>query len=541
MDTAKGVYTVNLSEDRLEKIFYHDEKDRLAKGIALPCSYDACCRDYIQYVTAETKENYRIVDSSAQLIERFYAGQKQVTVEYQEKRLDGSKSWWQETVLMSQETVYDSKTEQTSKVVRGIILFKDTSEFHRQEEEEKERLQIAYEKADLASRAKTDFMNRMSHDIRTPINGILGMVQMIRKNYENQEKVKECVDKIDLSTNHLIELVNDVLDMSKIESGHLELQNEIFDLNELMEQVSVVVGAQLEEMEIVHKKHRENIRHTILVGDSLQIRRIMLNLFSNAIKYNKRGGRIDTYTKELSFDGENASYEFRIVDTGVGMSETYIKEELFKPFTQEANDARTQYKGTGLGMSIVKGLIEKMGGTIEADSKLGVGTEFIFWLQFPVPKTEEEELWKTEEDAEATVNEVPSEAKSKSLAGFSLLLVEDNEINMEIAEFYLTDAGASVTKAWNGKEAIELFTQEVPGTFDTILMDLMMPEMDGLEATRRIRAMQREDAAVIPILAMTAQSSLESVHECREAGMDEYIFKPVNEKDLVNVVLDVVG
>lgn len=540
MDTAKGVYTVNFSEDRLEKVFYQDEKDRLAYGIKLPCSYDACCQEYMQYVTAETKENYRIVNSSAQLIERFYAGQKQVTVEYQENRMDGTRSWWQETVLMSEETLYDSKTEKTSKVVRGIILFKDTSEFHRQEEEEKERLQIAYEKADLASRAKTDFMNRMSHDIRTPINGILGMVQMIRKNYEDQEKVKECVDKIDLSTNHLIELVNDVLDMSKIESGHLELQNEIFDLDELMEQVSVVVGAQLEEMEIIHKKHRENIRHTILVGDSLQIRRIMLNLFSNAIKYNKRGGRIDTYAKELAFDGENASYEFRIVDTGVGMSETYIQEELFKPFTQESNDARTQYKGTGLGMSIVKGLIEKMGGTIVVDSKLGVGTEFIFRLQFPVPQTEEE-LWRAEEDTDTTGTEIQSEEKSKPLDGFSFLLAEDNEINMEIAEFYLNDAGATVTKAWNGEEAVDLFAQKAPGTFDAILMDLMMPKMNGLEATRKIRAMQREDAAEIPILAMTAQSSLESVHECREAGMDEYIFKPVNEKDLVNVILDVLG
>ena len=496
MDTAEIIQSVNLTQNLLEKIFWQNRENRQIPDIKLPCPYDTYCKTYQRFVTKETRENYRITENPAQLIERFKAGEKQVTVEYQVEQSDGSRCWWQETVLMSQEMVYESKTKQTSTVIGAIILFKDISEFHEQEDRERERLQVAYEKADLESRAKTEFMNRMSHDIRTPINGILGMIQMIRKNYKDQEKIEECVDKMDLSVQHLSELVNDVLDMSKIESGYLELQNDTFDLNTLIDQVEVVVSAQVEAMEISYESHREKVNHTMLSGDTLQIRRIMLNLFSNAIKYNKRGGRIDTYVKELSFDGMCAAFEFRIMDTGVGMSREYIKEELFKPFTQEINDARTQYKGTGLGMSIVKGLVEKMGGTIRVSSTPGVGTEFRFYLSFPVVQPEKES--QNEECVQRTKQDLKED---KPLRGYHILLAEDNEINMEIAEFYLEEAGAQVTKAWNGREA----------------------------------------AAEIPILAMTAQASTESIHQCKSAGMNECIFKPVNAKELIRLLQDIVA
>lgn len=538
MDTAEIIQSVNLTQNLLEKIFWQNRENRQIPDIKLPCPYDTYCKTYQRFVTKETRENYRITENPAQLIERFKAGEKQVTVEYQVEQSDGSRCWWQETVLMSQEMVYESKTKQTSTVIGAIILFKDISEFHEQEDRERERLQVAYEKADLESRAKTEFMNRMSHDIRTPINGILGMIQMIRKNYKDQEKIEECVDKMDLSVQHLSELVNDVLDMSKIESGYLELQNDTFDLNTLIDQVEVVVSAQVEAMEISYESHREKVNHTMLSGDTLQIRRIMLNLFSNAIKYNKHGGRIDTYVKELSFDGMCAAFEFRITDTGVGMSREYIKKELFKPFTQEINDARTQYKGTGLGMSIVKGLVEKMGGTIRVSSTPGVGTEFRFYLSFPVVQPEKES--QNEECVQRTKQDLKED---KPLRGYHILLAEDNEINMEIAEFYLEEAGAQVTKAWNGREAAELFKQSGPREYDAVLMDIMMPELDGKEASRKIRSMadQREDAAEIPILAMTAQASTESIHQCKSAGMNECIFKPVNAKELIRLLQDIVA
>lgn len=538
MDTAEIIQSVNLTQNLLEKIFWQNRENRQIPDIKLPCPYDTYCKTCQPFVTKETRENYRITENPAQLIERFKAGEKQVTVEYQVEQSDGSRCWWQETVLMSQEMVYESKTKQTSTVIGAIILFKDISEFHEQEDRERERLQVAYEKADLESRAKTEFMNRMSHDIRTPINGILGMIQMIRKNYKDQEKIEECVDKMDLSVQHLSELVNDVLDMSKIESGYLELQNDTFDLNTLIDQVEVVVSAQVEAMEISYESHREKVNHMMLSGDTLQIRRIMLNLFSNAIKYNKRGGRIDTYVKELSFDGMCAAFEFRITDTGVGMSREYIKEELFKPFTQEINDARTQYKGTGLGMSIVKGLVEKMGGTIRVSSTPGVGTEFRFYLSFPVVQPEKES--QNKECVQRTKQDMKED---KPLRGYHILLAEDNEINMEIAEFYLEEAGAQVTKAWNGREAAELFKQSGLREYDAVLMDIMMPELDGKEASRKIRSMadQREDAAEIPILAMTAQASTESIHQCKSAGMNECIFKPVNAKELIRLLQDIVA
>ena len=538
MDTAEIIQSVNLTQNLLEKIFWQNRENRQIPDIKLPCPYDTYCKTCQRFVTKETRENYRITENPTQLIERFKAGEKQVTVEYQVEKSDGSRCWWQETVLMSQEMVYESKTKQTSTVIGAIILFKDISEFHEQEDRERERLQVAYEKADLESRAKTEFMNRMSHDIRTPINGILGMIQMIRKNYKDQEKIEECVDKMDLSVQHLSELVNDVLDMSKIESGYLELQNDTFDLNTLIDQVEVVVSAQVEAMEISYESHREKVNHMMLSGDTLQIRRIMLNLFSNAIKYNKRGGRIDTYVKELSFDGMCAAFEFRITDTGVGMSREYIKEELFKPFTQEINDARTQYKGTGLGMSIVKGLVEKMGGTIRVSSTPGVGTEFRFYLSFPVVQPEKES--QNKECVQRTKQDMKED---KPLRGYHILLAEDNEINMEIAEFYLEEAGAQVTKAWNGREAAELFKQSGLREYDAVLMDIMMPELDGKEASRKIRSMadQREDAAEIPILAMTAQASTESIHQCKSAGMNECIFKPVNAKELIRLLQDIVA
>ena len=378
----------------------------------------------------------------------------------------------------------------------------------------------------------------MSHDIRTPINGIIGMLEIIRKNKDNEKKVEECLDKIQLSAGHLMSLADDVLDMSKIQAEEVEESEEAFDLVELMDEVAGVMDAQITETGILHKKHRKNIRHTHLIGNPLHLRQIMLNLFSNAIKYNKRGGRIDTYVKELSFDGMCAAFEFRITDTGVGMSREYIKEELFKPFTQEINDARTQYKGTGLGMSIVKGLVEKMGGTIRVSSTPGVGTEFRFYLSFPVVQPEKES--QNEECVQRTKQDLKED---KPLRGYHILLAEDNEINMEIAEFYLEEAGAQVIKAWNGREAAELFKQSGLREYDAVLMDIMMPELDGKEASRKIRSMadQREDAAEIPILAMPAQESTESIHQCKSAGMNECIFKPVNAKELIRLLQDIVA
>ena len=525
LETANAVYTVDLTNDKLENVYYHEAAFKVENDIQTPRSYSDYCNKRSRYVTEDTLENYRIVDSSFKLLKRFATGAKQVTVEYCETMGKENKPvWLQKTVLMSRDMVYDANTDKESSVVHGIVLFKNTSDFHEKEQQEKARLQMAYEEADSENRAKTEFMNRMSHDIRTPINGIMGMVDIIRKNRDDWGKVDDSLDKIQLSTRHLLELVSDVLDMSKLEAGMFEIHEDVFDMNELMDEVAALVDAQLVESSITHCKHRSNIQHTALKGSSLQLRRIMVNLLSNAIKYNKPNGTIDTYAEELSCDGTTVWYEFKIVDTGIGMSEEFIKEQLFKPFTQEKNDARTLYRGTGLGMSIVKALLDKMGGSIEVESQLGEGSTFTFRLPF-----------KVDENAIETKKEEQSSGEQK-LEGKQILLVEDNEINMEIAEFYLKELGIVVDKAWNGKEAIDKFEESAPGTYDLILMDIMMPVMGGREAARRIRTLERPDAETVRIYAMTAQVSSESVHKCLASGMNGHIAKPIDESKLREIL-----
>ena len=520
METAQAIYSVELTHDCLEKVYYPDGDPDSDSHIEPPYSYNAYCAERRKYVTEDTLENYRIMDSSEKLLERFENGEKQITVEYCERGVERRLYWLQKTVLMSRDMVYDSRTQQESRVVHGIILFKDTSEFHEKEHQEKERLESAFHKADLASKAKTEFLNRMSHDIRTPINGIMGMLEIMRRAEEDPEKSRECMEKIQISAGHLLELVNDVLDMSKIEADQIELPREPFNLVELMQEVRALVDAQLTETGIEHRISRGHMVHTSLIGSPLQLRQIMVNLFSNAIKYNKEGGSVETYAGELSCDGKIVYYEFIITDTGVGMSREFVEEHLFKPFTQEQSDARTQYKGTGLGMSIVQGLIQKMHGSVQVESELGKGTKITCQIPFELD-TESEMIKETGEISDVT-----------AIENLHILLAEDNEINMEIAEFYLEDMKIKVDKAWNGKEAVEMFAASEPGTYDMILMDIMMPVMDGLEAARYIRQMERSDAKKIPILALTAQVTSESIVECGKAGMDGHLTKPIEAQKL---------
>lgn len=524
LETAEAVYTVNLTDDKLEAVYFHGMDRSIEAEMEVPCSYNEYCEERSSCITEDTLENFRIVDTSEKLIGRFTDGDKQVVVEYQEKGKDDKLIWLQKTVLMTQNTWYDNQTQKAKSVIHGIILFKITSAFHEKDQEEKERLKVAIEEANSVSQAKTDFLNRMSHDIRTPINGIMGMVDITRKYRNDPQKLEECLDKIQLSSRHLQELVNDVLDMSKLESEQTVLEQIPFDLEKMMNEVSSLVNAQLIQSNITHRIHRENMQHMALIGSPLHLRQIMLNLFSNAIKYNKPGGTIDTYAKELVCDGTTAWFEFKIIDTGIGMSEKFVREELFKPFTQEQSGARTRYKGTGLGMSIVVRLVELMGGTIEAASAKDEGTTICFRVPLQIDQ-------KGQQVISEQTTEVETELRLK---GYHILLVEDNEINMEIAQFYLEENGATVVQAWNGQEAVDQVKTADPGTFDAILMDIMMPVMDGVEAARQIRIWEKQYDMHTPIIAMTAQASLDSAQKCREAGMDDYVTKPVDQVMLVN-------
>ena len=494
-----------------------------------PVPDDEYCEKRAKYISPETLEGFRLVNTAGKLLERFDADNKQVTVEYSERNVDGTMRWVQKIVLMSESMVYDKVSEKEKNIVHGMVLLKNTTDLHRQEQKELDRLKVAWEEADTANREKTEFLSRMSHDIRTPINGVMGMLEMIRRNRQDEEKVDSCLEKIQISAEHLLTLINNVLDMSKLEAGHIELDHIPFDLEDVIKAAYVLNEAQLAQSGITYERRQEPLVHTKVVGSPLHLRQVLLNLFNNAMKYNKPEGRIDTSVREISFDGTTVVYEFKIADTGVGMSKEFLVKHLFEPFTQEKNDARTHYKGTGLGMAIVKELTEKMGGSIEAESTPGVGSTFTVTLPLEVDLSQGAE--RTEK-----IEETQEPSAEWNLTGLHILLVEDNELNMEIAEFMLLEKGASVEKAWNGKEAVEAFAASKPGTISCILMDIMMPVMDGLEAARRIRRMEREDAKAIPIVAVTANAFSDDVKHSREAGMNDHLSKPLEMEKVAETV-----
>ncbi len=399
---------------------------------------------------------------------------------------------------------------------------------HRKQEQEKDEkykaeLLIAAKKAEAANETKTELLQRMSHDIRTPINGICGMVNMADHYADDIEKQTEYRTKVKEASNLLLELVNDVLDMSKLESGEIVLEKIPFNLNKIFMEVFVVIEQMAAEQNIRIKWEKKEITHCALIGSPGYVKRVMMNILSNAVKYNRENGHIYISCIEIpSEQPEMTTMEFVCQDTGIGMTEEFQKC-VFEPFAQEHTGSRTKFAGTGLGMAISRKLVEKMDGTITFESEKGVGTTFVIRVPFKI-------------DLDADKHEEQTDASEKSIKGLNILLAEDNELNMEIAEFVLQNEGADVTKAWDGQEAVELFRNSESGEFDVILMDIMMPVMNGYEATKIIRSLDREDAKVIPIIAMTANAFTEDRIRAKEAGMDEHVAKPVDVELLLKVI-----
>ena len=393
------------------------------------------------------------------------------------------------------------------------------------DEKYKAELLIAAKKAEAANEAKTEFLQRMSHDIRTPINGICGMVNMADHYADDMEKQTECRAKVKEASHLLLELVNEVLDMSKLESDEVVLEEIPFNLIRISREVFVVIDQMAAEQNIQIVWEKKEVTHWDLIGSPGHVKRVMMNILSNAVKYNRANGQIYISCREIpSEQSEWTTIEFVCRDTGIGMTESFQKH-IFEPFAQEHTGSRTKYAGTGLGMAITKKLIEKMGGTITFESEEGTGTTFVIRVPFRID-TDRSGRSETEEKPEI------------SIRGLHILLAEDNELNMEIAEFMLQNEGADVVKAWNGREAVEIFRKSEPGEFDVILMDIMMPVMNGYEATKMIRSLEREDAKVIPVIAMTANAFTEDRLKAKEAGMDEHIAKPVDPKLLVKVIYE---
>ena len=399
---------------------------------------------------------------------------------------------------------------------------------HRKQEQEKDEkykaeLLIAAKKAETANEAKTEFLQRMSHDIRTPINGIRGLVNMADHYADDMEKQMEYRTKVKEASNLLLELVNDVLDMSKLESGEIVLEEIPFNLSSISREVFVVIEQMAAEQNIRVVWEKKEITHRDFIGSPGYVKRVMMNILSNAVKYNKENGQIYVSCVEIpSEQPEMTTMEFVCRDTGIGMTAEFQKH-IFEPFAQEYTGSRAKFAGTGLGMAISKKLVEEMGGTITFESKKGVGSTFVIRVPFKI-------------DLDADKREESKDVSEKSIKGMHVLLAEDNELNMEIAEFLLQNEGAEVTKAWNGQEIVELFRKSEAGEFDVILMDIMMPIINGYEAAKRIRSLDREDAKKIPIIAMTANAFTEDRIRAKEAGMDEHIAKPIDVELLIKVI-----
>ena len=396
----------------------------------------------------------------------------------------------------------------------------------KQEAAYREELKAAAAKAESASRAKTEFLQRMSHDIRTPINGIRGMVEMGNYYADDPAKQADCRKKIWEASGYLLELVNEVLDMGKLESGEIVLEERPFDLHELLQNVQIVTEKQAAARDVQIMVRSFAIQHWALIGSPLHLKRLMMNVLSNTIKYNHEKGFVYVSGREVDAQDGTATIELVCQDTGIGMSKEF-QQHVFEPFSQEGGSARTRFGGTGLGLSIAKSLAEAMGGSLTFRSELGVGTTFIATLPFRI-------------DPESHTAPAANTSKTDGLHGLHILVAEDNDLNLDIATFVLETAGATVSTARNGQEAADAFAASAPGTLDAILMDVMMPVMDGHEATRRIRQLHRPDAQTIPIIAMTANAFVEDRQKALEAGMNEHLTKPLDSAKVVETIRNLV-
>lgn len=385
------------------------------------------------------------------------------------------------------------------------------------------RIEEAMNEAKLANEAKTSFLARMSHDIRTPLNGILGLIELNDKHADDFALTAANRQKARVAANHLLSLVNDVLQISKMEDPNVELSHEPFEIMKLVNDVFTIIEMRAAPMGITVRREDDDSVHCYpyVWGSPLHVRQILINLLGNAVKYNRKNGSIRAGAWVERISEEQVRCHVDIKDTGIGMSEEFLGH-LFDPFARE-HEGAGKYEGTGLGLAIVKQLVDKMGGTIQVESRVGEGSRFTLELPFTIAGKDD-------------IEETDEEMTSADISGRHILLVEDNELNMEIAEMLLTDAGAHITRAVNGRQAVERFAAAPPGTYDVILMDVMMPLMNGYEATEAIRAMAREDAKQIPILAITANAFTEDVERAKRAGMNDHLSKPLNVQKMISLI-----
>lgn len=422
---------------------------------------------------------------------------------------------WYQALLIPQ------KYEQDDHKQIVMLVIRDVSEQKRKEMTYQENLRVTAEEAERANAVKTDFLRRMSHDIRTPINGIRGLVNVGKNHIHDVDKIEECLDEIMRSSDMLVDLVNNVLNMSKLESGGIQLTEEAFDLQEMLDDVERFVNVQAERKQISLQINAAEVEHYHLIGSPLHIRQIFQNIIENAVKFNMDSGSVNVVCREHVSDENTVELEMVCADTGIGMSEEFQKH-VFEAFTQEDTSARTTYSGIGLGLAITKKLVNCMNGEISFESERGIGTVFTVKLPVQIDRA----YYQLSEKKDPL----------QVMKGLQILLVEDNELNMEITEYMMTEQGAVVTEAWNGKEAADIYESCESGKFDVILMDIMMPVMNGLEAARCIRASEKEDAQSIPIIAISANAFDDDIAQSLAAGMNMHLAKPLEFQKVIEAI-----
>ena len=502
------IYSMDLRTDSFEEVVGGEVMHRLTGSHG--CASEAFRTARKSVISREDQQSMREFFDVTTLADRL---KQEETIAREYLAADGH--WHMGRFIVKQRAANGTVTE-------VLYVARDITEEKKQEFEYQEQLKRTAQEAEKANVSKTDFLRRMSHDIRTPINGIRGITQIANHFPQDLQKQQECRDKVLTASGFLLNLVNDILDVNKMESGTLQLEEKTFDLRKVLSESSGIVEMQGREKGISLSVGAANIIHNQLVGSPLHLQQILQNIGSNAVNYNHVGGKIIVGCREISSDDRIAVFEFTCTDNGIGMSEEFQKH-LFEPFTQENRLEQNANMGTGLGMTIVSQLVTMMGGQIGFTSKVDEGTSFVITLPFRIVA-----------DMELKMPE--SSKENVSLKGKRVLLVEDNELNIEIAQFILENENMQVSCAWNGKEAVDIFARSKPGEYDLILMDIMMPVMDGLEATRQIRAMDRLDAKMIPIIAMSANAFQDDVERSKKAGMNQHISKPLTGESVIREI-----
>ena len=494
-----GIWTIEM-EDGCQPRMYADRTMRLLLGVPHEIQPEECYRHWSERI--EPDYEAMVQDAVQEILEK---GRSEVIYPWNHPELG--------KIYVRCGGVPDKTYKKQGVRLNGY--HQDITETMVTRKKQEQSIMELLDRVRRANSAKSEFLSRMSHDLRTPINGIMGMLDILEKNQDDLEQQRECQKKIRVSAEHLLSLVNDVLQVSKLESGRPAAVEEAFDIHNTLEDCMTVLSSLAEEREIRVELEKSGLHHSKVIGNPLHLKQILMNVIDNAIKYNHPHGSVFIRVQETAIKNGIANYQFTIEDTGIGIGDDFRKH-IFEPFTQENPDARTNYNGVGLGMSIVKRLVDQMKGRVEVDSQIGKGSVVHITLPIRVDETwsgkHEDECWDVQSD----------------IAGMRVLLVEDNEINCEIVEYILREAGAEAVTANDGKAAVEEFAASEPGLFDCILMDLMMPVMSGYEATRVIRSMDRPDAKAVPIIALSANAFEEDIAMAKDAGMNEHLAKPID-------------